>query len=248
MPTNPLQSLRMVRAVVRLVRDPRRLDEVFRIADAMESAEIAARVEAEFRGDPAHLDALRDRPRIGRLEVARLAAMPPGTLGRAFGDFLVENQLDPEDIEVNAVRSDFDYVRAHLRETHDVWHVATGFATDVAGELGLQAFYLAQFRAPLAAMLLTVGMLNTLFYSMDDRDARMRAIARGWLLGKRARSLFGYRWAERWHAPLGEVRRELRLDVDEVDEAIEALVGPEDVARALSSEGGTAARAIASAA
>jgi ubiquinone biosynthesis protein Coq4 len=30
-------------------------------------------------------------------------------------------------------------------ETHDIWHVVTGFHTDVAGELGLQAFYLAQF-------------------------------------------------------------------------------------------------------
>ncbi|AKF07685.1 Coq4 family protein [Sandaracinus amylolyticus] len=223
----PLNSLLLVRAVLRLVRDPRRLDEVFRIADAMESAELAARVEEEFRRHPEHLDALRDRPRIGRIEVAKLAAMPEGSLGRAFADFLIDNQLDPEDIEVNAVHSDFDFVRAHLRETHDVWHVATGFPTDVAGELGLQAFYLAQFRAPLASMLLTVGMLNTLFYAMDDRDARMRAISRGWLLGKRARSLFGYRWAERWERPLAEVRRELALDVDLVDETIESLVGPE---------------------
>lgn len=225
----PLTSFRLARAVLRLVRDPRRLDEVFRIADAMESAEIAERVEAEFRENAEHLEALRERPRLGRVQVGRLARMPEGTLGRAFADFLIDNELDPEDIEVNAVRTDFDYVRAHLRETHDIWHVATGFRTDVAGELGLQAFYLAQFRAPLAAMLLTVGMANTLFYAMDDRDARMRAIARGWILGKRARSLFGYRWAERLERPLAEVRRELGLDVEGVDEAIDALVGPEAV-------------------
>jgi ubiquinone biosynthesis protein COQ4 len=221
-----LTSLRMLRAVVRLVRDPRRLDEVFHIADAMESPELAAQLEAQFRKAPAHLEALRDRPRVGRIEVARLATLPEGTLGRAFADFLIEQGLDPDDIQVNEVRSDFDYVRAHLRETHDIWHVATGFGTDVAGELGVQAFYLAQFHAPLAAMLLAVGMANTLFYEMDDRDARMRAITRGWLLGKRARSLFGYRWAERWEHPLADVRRELGLDVDAVDHAIASLVGP----------------------
>jgi ubiquinone biosynthesis protein COQ4 len=235
MPNNPLTTLRLVRAVVRLVRDPRRLDEVFRIADSMESREIAARVEEEFRRDPAHVAALEARPRIGKISIGALVALPAPTLGRAFADFLLANELDPEDIEVNAVKTDFDFVRAHLRETHDVWHVATGFPTDVAGELGLQAFYLAQFRAPLAAMLLTVGMLNTLFYAMDDRDARMRAIVRGWLLGKRARPLFGYRWAERWDRPLAEVRRELGLDLDDVDEAIDALVGPEPVLEALRS-------------
>lgn len=233
MASNPITTLRLLRGVVRLVRDPRRLDEVFRIADAMESADIAARVEAEFKQDPSHRAAIEARPRIGRISIPVLAAMPKGTLGRVFAEFLVENGLDPEDIEVNPVRSDYDYVRAHLRETHDIWHVATGFPTDVAGELGLQAFYLAQFRAPLAAMLLTVGMMNTLFYAMDDRDARMRAIARGWLLGKRARSLFGYRWAERFERSLAEVRRELGLDVDDVDEAIDALVGPEPVHEAL---------------
>jgi ubiquinone biosynthesis protein Coq4 len=224
----------MVRAVWRLVQDPRRLDEVFRIADQMETSELAARVEAEFRKHPEHLVALEERPRIGKIDTKVLSAMPDGTLGRGFGDFLVGNGLDPEDIEVIAVvKKDFDYVRAHLRETHDVWHVATGFATDVAGELGLQAFYLAQFRAPLALMLLTVGQLNTLFYAMDDRDARMRAIVRGWLLGKRARSLFGYRWAESWHRPLADVRRELGIDVEAVDRALDGLVGPIEPERAL---------------
>ena len=73
---------------------------------------------------------------------------------------------------------------AHMRETHDIWHVATGFGTDVAGELGLQAFYLAQLKAPLSTLLLSVGMLNTFLYAMDDRDWRMRNIVRGWLMGK----------------------------------------------------------------
>ncbi|MDQ3033948.1 MAG: Coq4 family protein [Myxococcota bacterium] len=233
MANNPLTTLRLLRAIVRLARDPRRLDEVFHIADSMESSELAASVEAEFRKDPAHLDALASRPRLGRVVIGTLAQLPSATLGRAFADFLIENELDPEDIQVNEVKSDFDYVRAHLRETHDIWHVATGFPTDVAGELGLQAFYLAQFRAPLAAMLLAIGMVNTLFFAMDDRDARMRSIVRGWLLGKRARSLFGYRWAERFDRPLADVRRELGLDVDGVDEAIDALIGPEQVREAL---------------
>ena len=72
---------------------------------------------------------------------------------------MIRMNLDPKDILVpENVGSDFDYVRAHLRETHDVWHPVTGFDTDVAGELGLQAFYLAQFQAPLLAAQVRLSM------------------------------------------------------------------------------------------
>jgi ubiquinone biosynthesis protein Coq4 len=108
-------------------------------------------------------------------------------------------------------------VVAYLYDTHDVWHVVTGFSTDVAGELGLQAFYLAQFPATLAGMILLAGFANTLFLNFEDRDARMTAITRGWLLGKRASSLFGVRWSDLWSTPLSEVRAQLHLDLPAVD-------------------------------
>jgi ubiquinone biosynthesis protein Coq4 len=44
---------------------------------------------------------------------------------------------------------------------------------------------------------------------------------RGWLLGKRAKSLFGVEWAKLWELPLAEVRRRHRLEVDEVARTIE---------------------------
>jgi ubiquinone biosynthesis protein COQ4 len=220
----PLITLRAIRAVARLVKDPARLDEVFRLVDAIESPELVKKFDEQFGHDPAYAPFFRSRPRMGEVDVATLAAMPEGTLGRAFGDFLVRNGLDPKDIEVNPVENDFDFMRAHLRESHDVWHVVTGFSTDIAGELGLQAFYLAQIHAPLASMLLAIGMLNTFFYAMDDRDARMRAIVRGWTLGKRARPLFGFRWAESWSRPLAEVQRELGLDLSSFDAGLDALL------------------------
>lgn len=222
---NPLAIFRAARGVVRLTKDPTRLEEVFRLAAAIESPDIAERIAAEFRRDPIHAEAMDARPRLGAIDLARLRALPEGTLGRTFGDFMEKMGLDPEDLEkIEKVESDFDFVRAHLRETHDVWHTATGFGVDVAGELGLQAFYLAQFRSPLASLLLMVGFANTLFFSMDDRDARMRAIVRGWLLGKRARTLFGVRWAEQWARPLADVRRELGIEADAVDALIDDFI------------------------
>ncbi len=33
----------------------------------------------------------------------------------------------------------------HLYQTHDIWHVVTGWGNDLPGEVGLGGFYSAQF-------------------------------------------------------------------------------------------------------
>lgn len=214
-------TVRAIRGIARLVKDPTRLDEVFRIAEGFETPDRASEIVQGLSGHPQHAAALRDRPRLGGIDLARLSTHGPGTLGRAVFEELTRMGIDPNDMEIPEVHSDFDYVRAHMRETHDVWHVVTGFDTDVAGELGLQAFYFAQFRAPLPPVLFVVGFVNTALYAMDDGERRMRAIVRGWLMGRKAKTLFGVRWAELMHLPLGEVRRRLDIDVEGVEAAIE---------------------------
>jgi ubiquinone biosynthesis protein Coq4 len=207
---NPITMVRMLNKVRRLVQDPRRLDEVIALADTVSRPEVMAEIVAHVARDAVGAAALRERPRV-RLAPDELRRLPEGTLGRAYVDFMDENGLRAEDLPTRPAHDDATYVRAHLFETHDVWHVVTGFATDEAGELGLQAFYLAQFPARLAPLLLAAGLLNTLFYRFDDRGPRMDAIARGWVAGQRARGLFGQRWNDLWATPLPEVRARLGL-------------------------------------
>jgi ubiquinone biosynthesis protein Coq4 len=126
---------------------------------------------------------------------------------------MIANGLDPAAIPSLESPDAGSFIRAHLYETHDVWHAVTGFGTDVAGELGLQAFGLAQFPSRLAALLIAGGLLHAVISRFDDRDARMRQIVRGWLLGKRAQKFFGVRWSEMWQRPIDEIRRELGVDL-----------------------------------
>lgn len=201
-------------AFLRLVRNPSKLDEVFRILDSLENSKDATMIVNEFHGNPAHAKAFQVRPRVGSLNLNELLAYPPGSLGRTFAEEMKARNLNPADIE----RRDDDgtppgYVFAHLRETHDIWHTVTGFDVDVAGELGLQAFYLTQFRAMLAVLILALGLLNTFFFAPEDRARRMDEIARGWQMGRKARSLFGYDWANNWAKPLDTVRAELGIQM-----------------------------------
>lgn len=208
--TNPLLVLRIARAALRLVRDPNQLDSAIALADRLGDTETFAPILAHVRGLPGGPAALADRPRVS-IDLPRLRAMPAGSFGRATAAFLDARGLDPADLPHRPATDEVSWLRAHLFETHDLWHVVTGFETDVAGEAGLQAFYLAQFPARLAALLLTVIGLNTFLYAFDDRDPRMDAIARGWQLGKTARPFLAVRWADLWELPLTEVQARLGL-------------------------------------
>jgi ubiquinone biosynthesis protein Coq4 len=206
--TRPIGMARVLWSFVDLVKHPEHLDRVFEISDGLvkQRVDVLEQMRAHFALHPAGAAAFRDRPRL-HVDLDELGKLPPGTLGREFADHMRANGLDPKAIPTLEATDDLAYVRAHLYETHDVWHVVTGFKTDVAGELGLMAFYSTQGPGGLPWMLLAMGFLNTAFYAMDDRERRTDAIGRGWDMGKRAKRLFGVRWDELWTLPLEAVRK-----------------------------------------
>jgi ubiquinone biosynthesis protein Coq4 len=194
-------------AALLLFADPSRLSMVFELDRALSRTSAPDRIAALRSGERARA-ALDRRPRL-IVDTAALGAMPPGTLGRAFADFLGANQLDPRSIPSLPAGSDDEYVRAHLYETHDLWHVVTGFSADVAGELGVQAVYAAQLDSELARLLLAGGLLQSALRVPDDFRRRLNAVLAGWRIGRDASPLFGIDWAELWPMELDAVRREL---------------------------------------
>jgi ubiquinone biosynthesis protein Coq4 len=220
----PLHAAKALVSLVRLIRDPNRLGEVFSLADHLIDAAPPGRaddiVDQIRRSSPEAARAFLDKPRVGRFDLTELAALPKGTLGQVFAEHMNANGLDPSALPSIPSRTEIEFFRAHLYETHDIWHAVTGFGTTVAEELGLQAFYLAQIPGGLPAAILGGSFFNTLLYKMDERDARMRAIVRGWLLGKRAQPFFGVRWGELWSVPMLEVRRRLGVEIARVEESM----------------------------
>jgi ubiquinone biosynthesis protein COQ4 len=193
----------------RLLLDPNRLNDVFVLERGTLDPATGERILAKLRSDPRSAAAIVARARIERVDVSALQALPEGTLGRTFADFLVARGLDPASIPRLDAPDDGSYVRAHLYETHDVWHVVAGFDTDVAGELGLQAFYSAQVDGGLPRWLVAGGLLQSVLKEPNDWNRRLEAVADGWNKGKKARPFFGTRWDEKWHVPLADVRAEL---------------------------------------
>jgi ubiquinone biosynthesis protein Coq4 len=212
--------------MARALRDPEQLQDILELAAVLAPPTAMRRLVERLMQHDSAAQAFVERPRVGFLHLAALRHLPEGTLGRTFADHLVENGLDPDALHALEAHTDEEYVRAHMLESHDVWHVLTGFHTDVAGELGIQAFSLAQVGSPFALGILAGGLANTLLYAFSERDVRMRAIVRGWLLGRRARLLFGAPWRRMWELPLAEVRQRYGLDLAGVDAVLPGSAYP----------------------
>ncbi len=170
-----------------------------------------APLQARLAADPRTAPALARRSRLGPIDLGALASLPEGTLGRVFADHCRRRGLDPNLVYV-PLEEPSDFVAAHPFETHDLWHVATGWGNDELGEVGIGGFYLAQLGLELVGFLLALALLNSVFFAPGTLRPRLDAFVAGYAMGGRSGALFGVEWGELWDVPLTEVRVRLGLD------------------------------------
>lgn len=228
----PLFLFRFLRHFVKVVRDPSKLDDILAFVAGFEESEYIAPMTEHFAKSERGAWALQQRPRVGAVDLEALALLPQGSLGQVFAEHMRSAGLDPAAIPVLPASDPVTYTFAHLHEVHDIWHVITGFGTDTAGELGLQAFNAAQFPTRLGIALISAGLLNALLFEWEDRHARMDEISRGWALGRRTPHLFGVDWAQRWETPVQALRAELGVQLHVPDSQLVEAPAP-GVGRAL---------------
>lgn len=191
-----------------LMRDHSRLDQVLVFTEAVNGGTLARAVE-RIAATATGRTFLRERRYINRTSVdfERLRTLPPSTLGRQYVQFLDDNGISPEPFEVSPDVGDprIAYIMMRMRQTHDLWHVLTGYRPDVEGEILLQAFTFAQVGAPSA---LLIALFGTLRWRGLSRRAlvELRAAYRH---GKSAQPLATVRWEDHWETPVAELREAL---------------------------------------
>lgn len=206
-----LQSLRMVASLAAFLKNPTELDIVFGVARSLQGSPLAKQMQRHLLEIPAMAALVAEGWRPAPIDLARLAVLPDGSLGHSYAEQLQRLNLTPESlIDPSPITTPAEYITHRLRETHDIVHVLTGFGIDGPGELGLQAFNLAQVRSPLAVLLIFGGLLSTL---QDDEplEPLLRALARGFEMGLAARCLISVKLEEGWERPVADWRRELGL-------------------------------------
>jgi ubiquinone biosynthesis protein Coq4 len=204
-------KLKMLVQAIKIIRNPYELENIKSLSGELENSGDIQKIVNFYKRNPVTAEAFVKKPRLGAVSLAALGELPAGTLGREYFEYLTKRKLDPNDLLMPEGESEVSYFMNHMYEAHDLWHVVTGFETDVAGELGLQAFYAAQNPGALAIALIALGLLNGILYEREDIPNRLDAITKGWQMGKEAGHLFGVDWKARWNEPVGDIRRHLLI-------------------------------------
>ncbi len=197
------------RALRDLMEDPDDTTRVF-VLGLLVSRRMYPKFLARITMDDRGARLLRERPAINstRVDFDRLRALPSTTLGGAYARYLDENGLDPDLFQAPPGLPEVpSYVAQRMRQVHDIWHVLTGYETNVRGEVALQAFTWAQTDSP-SSLLITVGAL--LRFGLVDRSMLPMAVD-GYRRGRRAEFLPPLWLEEMWDRPLEDVRRELGI-------------------------------------
>ncbi len=154
----------------------------------------------------------------GLLDPKRLEQLPPGSLGFEYARHCREQHLDPMLISVESEKvaceipatPEHRFVYDRHRDSHDFWHVVTGYGTDMAGEAGIIAWTYGQTRNK---AYLLICLLNAFICLKRGRPDVFATVWRGIRHGRRSPLLLAVDWDAYLARPIDEVRRVLGIEL-----------------------------------
>lgn len=213
----PADVMRAMRALGGVIRDPDRTDLIGEFIGSL-SGPSGVRLFHRVMNDPEARSILEEERDLKATLSDReaLAAMPEGSLGRAYFEWTSTRDFDAEGI-ADAISKQvprnlggpYPTFAARVVDMHDLWHVLNGWDSDIHGELHLLGYSYAQLGA---YAWLFLGRLAVLFLSSGGRSDSAGYLQSAIARGRKAPTLAGVDWEAMLPLPLDEVRR--RLDVD----------------------------------
>jgi ubiquinone biosynthesis protein COQ4 len=209
-----LHPIAAFRAMRNLLRDREDTRQVFLLIDALRGKTTLRQLE-RFRQTEFGRKALADRrcllERLNDRE--SLAKLPPGTLGRAYYEFMAAENLSADGlVKVSTIPQSSDdqiWFRERTRDMHDLFHVVTGYGRDPLGEACVVAFTYAQGHSRGLAVI-AISAARRVSRALPGQPGR-RAILEGYLRGRAAKWLIGADWEALLDRPVAEVREQFGI-------------------------------------
>lgn len=223
----PLKAWRAMRA---LIADKEDTSQVFKVIDAL-AGDVDDRMYRRFSASEIGKRIIGEkRNLIGLLnDRERLSGLPRGTLGRTYHDFMAEENLTAEGLveasEVVERRNERDegarLFSDRMRDSHDLWHVTTGYGRDGLGELAQLALYYAQTRNRGLGFIVLMGTRSAA--KEAPKAGVWKAVREGYRLGKAAEWLPAADWENLLDKPLKEVRAVLGMKEPVIYRQVESI-------------------------
>lgn len=191
---------RALRALFALFRDKEDTQQVFEIMRALNGdagRKAYARLLATPEGGRIAYERLELAPKL--MDAAWLDAFPAGSVGAAYRDFIRSENLSADGLAAESrkgvaegaveARHPYAWFGRRMRDTHDIWHILTGYGRDALGEACLVAFSYQQTKG-LGWALIAFGALTRAKgragkpYRAAIREGFRRGKACAWLPGE----------------------------------------------------------------
>ncbi len=148
---------------------------------------------------------------------AYVAQFAPGTVGAAYRHFLEKTGYSADGlVEVSRInpgedlRHPYAWFGRRVRDTHDIWHVLTGYKADESlGEAALVAFSYAQVGGLGWAFIGAAAALKSLQVTRNTLFAR--AVWEGYRNGRKAKWISGEDYQKLLHEPIDAARARLGI-------------------------------------
>ena len=208
-----LDGLMTLKGTVSLFANPTNTTSVYDIEDGLRH-EKSTQLSIEYiKSQPGVMALVNARYLAPTPNLEALLQYPEGTLGYAYATYLKEYGFDANFYRSLEVDDDTSYLFLRRRQTHDIWHIMTGFDVDEASEVGLKAFELAQTRSAMSAILITGSLLRTLLKQPEELDYLLDRIAVGYRMGAKAKPFLAQQWEEAWDKSVDQWRENLDVQV-----------------------------------
>ncbi len=208
--TGETSKQQALESFIALTHNPAHFPAVYDMDAALRQTNLADISVEYLKSQPPMMDLIRDRYLVPSPSIVQLLTYPKNSLAYVYASHLQSNGFEPDFYRIIPVETDAAYLNLRRSQTHDIHHVITGFGTDLAGEIGLQAFQLAQMRSPLAIALMMSAIVTTIA-DTTELSRIMAAIHQGWEMGQQAQPLLAQKWEEQWEKPLAQWQRELNV-------------------------------------
>ncbi len=226
--TQPIKVLKALKAFRQLAQNKEDTEQVFEIIRALSGSSILRNFKrmlttAEGGRQAYYHEELSDR----FVDRDWLAQFAPGTVGARYAEFIAPRNLSAAGLaEESRKLGEPDVDAAHpvawfmrrLRDTHDVWHVLTGYGTDALGEASVVAFTYGQLGNFSLAFLSAGAALE--LHKAHWHQPYARAIHEGYARGRAAEWLPALDYHALFETPLETARAQLKLQRPRIYESV----------------------------
>ena len=215
-----IEWVRAWRAMRRLMSNPEETEQAFETISALSGRDFE-RLFLRFVAHPDGRALYLERPSLFAVvsDRAALRALPAGSFGRAYAEFMDAAGLDAQGLVDAENKSQAatkwegtdpgrEWFGDRLRDMHDLWHVLTGYGRDEAGEAANLAFSFAHMPFRGIALILFGIAVNSLPDGLG-RASWLRYLYRAWRRGRQSVWLPAVRYERLLPRPLEEVRQTL---------------------------------------